>query len=173
MIIQQHLEQHDLFKRYPSARQSLWSPKAFQSVDDAKSFADLVPIAIQLLEFFEEPVTIVSGPISTGGFGSRDRNIQAFTNAICYLQSRRRSVLDQTPFETALARLSRQWAETDGRQGYCMPILTEFYRPVFRSGLITTIAFMMDWGSSFGSQWEHREASVAGLKIEYLPLIEP
>lgn len=172
MITPQDLEQYDLFVKYPCARRSLWSPKSFQAVDDARSFGDLVPIAIKLLEFFEEPVTIVSGPISTGGFGSRDKNIMAFTAAIRHLQQRGRSVLDQTPFETALGRLARKWAETGG-QGYCMPILTEFYGPVFRSGRIARIAFMRDWESSFGAQWERREAATIPLEIEDLPLITP
>lgn len=151
---------------------SLWSLKLFQAVEDAKSFGDLVPIAIRILGFFEEPVTVVSGPISTGGFGSRDKNILAFTAAIRHLQQRGHSVLDQTPFEAAIGRFARQWAETGG-QGYPMPILTEFYGPIFRSGLIARVAFMRDWESSFGAQWEHREVKALKLEVEYLPLIEP
>lgn len=165
--------EHELFHLHPCARKALWSPRAFEAVRKAESFGELVPIAISVLECFEEPVTIVSGPISTGGFGSnRDLNIRAFMNAIRYLQAQRRSVFDQTPFESALGRLARQWAKTGG-QGYCMPILNDFYAPMFRSRLIATVAFMKGWESSFGAQWEHREVNELGLRVEYLPLITP
>jgi len=166
-------EEHESFRLHPCARKALWSPKAFEAVEKAESFGELVPIAISVLEFFEEPVTIVSGPISTGGFDSnRDLNIRAFVNAIRHLQAQRRSVFDQTPFESALGRFAKQWAKTGGH-GYCMPILNDFYGPLFRSGLITTVAFMNGWESSFGSQWERREARELGLKVEFLPFIAP
>jgi hypothetical protein len=165
-------EEHELFRLHPCARTALWSPKAFDATGKVESFGELVPIAIAILQCFEEPVTVVSGPISTGGFDDIKLNMQAFTNAIRYLQTRKRSVLDQTPFETAFVRLIARWRASGG-SGYPMPILNEFYGPVFRSGLITTVAFMQGWESSFGSQWEYREAREIGLGVEHLPLIKP
>ncbi len=160
---------HDV---YPCTERSLWTHSDFKKLELASQFGDLVPIALDILERFEEPVVIVSGPISTGGFGTRDKNLAAFTAAIKHLQLQGRSVFDQTPFEVPLFRMAMEWVSLN-RTGYCMPILNDFYGPVFRSGRIHTVAFMRGWESSFGAQWERRVAGDIPLAIEDLPLIEP
>lgn len=166
-------EGHELFRVYPCAERALWSPKLFDAVAKAQSFGELVPIAMTILEFFEEEVTIVSGPISTGGFGTREKNIAVFHAVIRQLQSRQRSVFDQTPFETAIFRLAEDWRREHPKARYCMPILNDFYGPVFSSGLIHRVAFIHDWQSSRGARWERRKALKLGLKMEDLPLITP
>jgi len=166
-------ERHELFRVYPCAERALWSPKLFSAVERAETFGELVPIAMTILGFFEEEVTIVSGPISTGGFGSRKLNIKVFTNAIGHLQVQGRSVFDQTPFETAIFRLASQWHRSHPEADYCMPILDDFYGPVFASGFISRVAFIHDWQSSRGAQWERRKALELGLAIDDLPLITP
>lgn len=166
-------ETSDLFRRYPCAQKALWSQRAFHSVARAQSFAELVPIARTILEFFEEEVTIVSGPISTGGFGTREKNIAVFHRAIQYLQSRHNSVFDQTPFETTIFRLAEEWYRLNPGAEYCEPILTDFYGPVFESGLIYRVAFIQGWESSRGARWERKRALELGLKIADLPSISP
>jgi len=165
--------EEELFRLHPCARKALWSPKSFIALDGAESFSDLVPVAIDILECFEEPVTIVSGPISTGGLGTRERNMAVFRAVIQRLQSQNRSVFDQTPFENVLFRISREWFRQNPGEVYCMPILEDFYEPIFSSGLISRIAFIWGWQSSFGARWERIKAIEIGLEIDDLPRIEP
>ena len=162
-----------IFRSHPCARKALWSLKSFIALEDAKSFSHLVPIAVGILECFEEPVTIVSGPISTGGLGTREHNMAVFRAVIQRLQSQNRSVFDQTPFENVLFRISREWFSQNPMETYCMPILEDFYEPIFSSGLISRIAFIRGWQSSFGARWERMKAIEIGLEIDDLPHIEP
>lgn len=166
-------ERHELFRVYPCAERALWSPKLFGAVEKVRTFGELVPVAMTILGFFEEEVTIVSGPISTGGLGTREKNIAVFHTVIRDLQSKRRSVFDQTPFETAIFRLAEDWRRHNPEADYCMPILDEFYGPVFSSGLIHRVAFIHDWQSSRGARWERQKALELGLAIDDLPSITP
>lgn len=37
--------------------------------------------------------------------------------------------------------------------------LTEFYLPIFKSGMIGAVLFLSTWRQSFGARWEHRQTS--------------
>jgi hypothetical protein len=56
-----------------------------------------------------------------------------------------------------------------GFQGsYPMPILEEFYLPLYQSGRIKKFFFVSGWESSFGATWEHDRAKELGIEIHYL-----
>lgn len=50
-----------------------------------------------------------------------------------------------------------------------MPILDEFYKPIFEKGYIQEVYFIPGWEYSFGARWELEECKRLGIKIEYLP----
>src|SRR3989344_9432065 len=77
----------------------------------------------------------------------------------------RLNLFRQLPFQGVMIRLGTSWKG----QGYCMPLLTEFYQPVFESGYIKTVHFIPGWEKSFGAKWEHEQCGRLGIERIYLP----
>jgi hypothetical protein len=92
-----------------------------------------------------------------------------FNAVIAGLMSDGEKVFSQIPYEFGLRRLAHAW-EAAGNTGYCIPILTEVYGPVFESGLIIQARFIPRWLSSFGTCWERKKLSYEGVVIEDLAL---
>lgn len=129
----------------------------------ADTFSALSDIAINALRELGKSV-IVCGPITTGGRGSAEKNIRAFEVTILYLKSQGITVFDQVPYESTLWTLKDRW-EKAGNPGYCMPILIDFYLPLYRSKLIYRAYFLPGWESSFGARWERKELADLGVEI--------
>ncbi len=51
---------------------------------------------------------------------------------------------------------------------YATMLLTDFYQPLFETGLIKILYFLPDWQSSVGARWEHDQALKLGIEIVYL-----
>ncbi len=136
----------------------------------ADSFADLVPIALTELQKFGAGAEVVCGPISTGGRGSLEKNFEVFGATIKGLQREGRPIFSQVPYEERIFFFRTRWQQEDlSREGqYYMPILTEFYHPLIRSGLIKAGHFIPGWESSFGARWERTELKSMGAKINDL-----
>lgn len=129
----------------------------------ATSFSDLSNLALVELQSIGRAV-IVCGPITTGGRGSAEENIRAMKAAITHLKDQGHMVFDQFPYESTLWTLKDQW-EMAGNQGYCMPILTDFYLPLYQSGLIHRAYFLPGWNSSYGAKWERKELTTLSVEI--------
>ena len=135
----------------------------------AGSFAELAEIGIEHVRRMGNNVEVVCGPISTGGLGSSEKNFEVFVGAIRAFKTMGHNLFDQSPFEFGLGKLRQKWeAEHPDDTGYCMPILTEFYGPVFETGLIRTAWFIPGWQSSFGASWEHDKMIRQEIEIRYL-----
>ena len=134
----------------------------------ANSFAALAEIGIIKLQELGANSEIVCGPISTGGFGNAKTNFKVFNAAITRLIAEGHKIFNQMPFEGGLGRLRLLWERERDNTGYCMPILTEFYGPLFETRLITLAHFIPGWESSFGAKWEHDELQKLGARIQYL-----
>jgi hypothetical protein len=134
----------------------------------ADSFAALAEIALCELRTLGANAEIVCGPISTGGLGDALKNFKVFEATIRTLQGEGRVIFNQMPFEHGLGRLRQRWEAKHGATGYCLPILEEFYAPLFASRLITIGHFIHGWESSFGARWEHEELQKHGAQISYL-----
>lgn len=132
----------------------------------ASSFSELSNQALEDLRKLGKAV-VVCGPITTGGRGSAEENIRIIELTITHLKSQGVQVFDQVPYESTLWTLKDQW-EGKGNQGYCMPILTDFYLPLYKSGYIQKAYFLPGWDSSFGSNWERKV--FLELKIEIIDL---
>lgn len=136
----------------------------------ADSFSELVPLAIAELQKFSDGAEVVCGPISTGGRGNVDTNLKVFSASIAKLQDEGRPIFSQVPYEERIFTFRKRWQESDSsRNGqYYMPILDEFYYPLFQTGLIKKGWFIPGWESSFGARWEREQITGIGAEIEDL-----
>ena len=117
----------------------------------ADTFEALAEIAAKNLN--GRGLSMVCGPITTGGTGNQTYNFEVFNATIRGLLRRGKQLFNQVPYEFGLRRLAYKW-EAEDNSGYCMPILTVFYARVFESGAVTEGWFIPGWESSFGARWE-------------------
>ncbi len=134
---------------------------------EANSFTELVPIALTELSKFVTGAEMVCGPITTGGRGSIEANIEVFNATIAALQSEDKPIFNQVPYEEQILRLRMLWEtvspENVGK--YCMPLLEDFYLPLFKSGHFRHGWFIPGWQSSYGATWERRQLSELGIVV--------
>lgn len=149
--------------------QHYWTPTHRERLDTAETFDDLVDIALDILKEMEKlnrPIVQLCGPISTGGVGTIQGNLERFDQAIQIAYDRGMQVFSQTPFEKAMQRIAPTYPMTDG---YCLPILDIFYKKVFSSGYVKIALFLPDWESSKGATWERQLVSELGIEIMEFP----
>ncbi len=143
-----------------------WTPAEVKLVASMSSYTEMKKFALNFLKRLPgTPVLQVCGPISTGGRGSVQANMEAFREAIEWLSRQSKTVFDQRPFQIAMARL----VEARTEPGYDHDLLNEFYLPVFESGHIHELHFLKGWQSSVGARWEHEQALRLDIAIVYLP----
>lgn len=142
-----------------------WESEDYKDLNDAKTFADMVPIAIRVIDRMPDPVRMISGPISTGGRGSIEENLHFFSVTINLLYNTGISVFDQTIFDDVI----QDRREKMKHDGYCMPLLEEFYLPIFKTGKIDLMYFLPDWESSFGAKWEREQCKILNIEIKEYP----
>lgn len=136
----------------------------------AQSFEELADIAINNLPQGES-LSVVCGPLSTGGTKNHAYNIDIFIATISGLRESGLLMFDQTPYEYGLYRLACEW-EKAGNTGYCFPILDVFYAKVFETRRITKGHFLPGWESSTGARWEREKLIGLGCQIEDLTMGE-
>jgi len=140
-----------------------WTPFNIFDLTQAKTFEDLLSTAQSVLLRMPQPVSMVCGPITSGGRGSREENIKVFKKTIEELSNKNITIFSQMPFEGPMWRIQK----TDYYKGN-YHILEAFYLPIFESGLVKRFYFIPGWRLSFGAAWEHRQAKRLGIEIAYL-----
>ncbi len=138
----------------------------------AECFETLAILALYEVRSFNGKAEVVCGPISTGGWGDTVINLLTFNHAIEVLEAAKRPMWNQMKYEKGLALLEDKWRKENKGDGYCTPILTEFYAPIFDAepALISRAWFIdgeKGWHTSHGAQWEHKKMLERGIKIEY------
>ena len=128
-------------------------------IGEARSFEALLPIALRVLERMPPRVLMVCGPISTGGLGSIEKNLERFHVAIRILIMRGENIFSQMPFEHPIQQIRKIPGYEQGHEH----LLNSFYLPIFKSGRITRMCFLPDWHSSKGARWEFRQANLLGI----------
>lgn len=145
--------------------QEYWTAAEHKALLTARSFSDLVTIAVRVLNRMPKPISQVCGPISTGGLGNIAENLKVFEAALGYLISQGVTVFDPMPFENHFFHLlERGQGSRNNNQ-----LLTEFYLPIFNSRLISRLYFIHGWETSEGATWEHGLSQRLRLEINYLP----
>lgn len=135
----------------------------FIDIEDAQTFEDLFAIAVRIIGRLPKPVGICSGPITSGGEGSIEKNIAKLQTEIRRLQMGGHCVFNQMPFEDSMQRIKNSPYYKAGNH-----LLETFYLPLFRDGHIQIVYFLPDWQSSYGATWEHDRAKECGLEFVYL-----
>lgn len=80
-----------------------WTLEDIQALDEAMMYTDLFIIALRIIDRMpKENLTQICGPITTGGKGSRDANIEEFDKAIFFFISKGENIFDQMPFQDAM-----------------------------------------------------------------------
>lgn len=139
------------------------TPEDTSDLNAATTFEELKAIAFRIIRRIPQPVSMVCGPISTGGAGSIEKNLEALRRAIQGLERTGYNVFNQTIFEAPFMRIK----ETPGWRGE-QNLLEVFYRPLFEAGLIRILHFVPSWRTSYGATWEHQQAMRLNLEIRYL-----
>ncbi|EKD24597.1 MAG: hypothetical protein ACD_80C00194G0016 [uncultured bacterium (gcode 4)] len=132
-----------------------------EQLQKAKTFKDLLQIAMMIIANAHPNLAMVSGPISTGGKGSIRLNILAMQEYIEELHQSGENMFDQTIFEEPMERIK------DTTAGYDHRILNQFYLSIFESKHIKKMFFMQDWESSTGANWEHEQMIRLDIKRIY------
>lgn len=135
---------------------------------EASSFSELCTIAMPRFMELGEHVEMVCGPISTGGYGNAEKNFAVFGATVQKFIELGHVMFDQRPYEKTIGPLAKRWKEDPANNGYCMPILLDFYAPLFATKRVKIGWFLPGWESSHGASWEHAELSALGAEIRYL-----
>ena len=135
-----------------------------EALKKVTTYQQMFEIAKVILKRIPKPVIQLCGPISTGGAGSVEKNMERMNTVVKYLQKQGKNVFNQLPFEEPMQKVISLRKE----KHYDMSLLNEFYKPIFEQGLLDILCFLPDWESSVGARWEHDQALRLGLKIEYV-----
>jgi len=131
----------------------------------ATTMCELMPIAIDILNKISydgtTPIAQVCGPISTGGFGCIEKNLEVFEMGINILEERGHVVFNQLVFQKDIIRITKH---DPANSGYKTEILTDFFKPIFESGLIKIGCFIPNFGTSEGSIWEYNFLKELGVE---------
>lgn len=141
-----------------------WTDNDFKLLESVTSFKEMFNVALIILNRMPSDLAQVCGPISTGGKGNKEDNLNFLNSEIRRLQDEGVEIFDQMPFEETIHRL---FSNENLKQGHG-DVLNDFYDPVFLSRKIKTMYFISGWESSKGATWEHNRAKELGLKIVYL-----
>jgi len=138
-----------------------WQPDHYQQLELCRTYEEMADLALTILDKMPQPVGMISGPISTGGFGMKN-NLRIFSRAIEKI-SEKFTIFDQLPFEPKMCEIIVQ-----KNKKYDRNLLERFYLPILRSGRIKILFFLPNWWQSKGSFWEHEKVKELGLGRFYL-----
>lgn len=141
----------------------IWTSEHDHSLGQVASVEELRDFALDILGKIEGEVGMVTGPIGSGGLGSREKNLERFREVVAQKYDEGQSLFDQMPLQDKI----KEFYDKSG--GDKMLILEGLYLPLFKTGKIKKFFFMPGWESSLGAQWEHDRAKELGIEIVYLP----
>lgn len=144
-----------------------YTKEVLYAISECKDYEDMRNIAMDILKSMPKPLAQVCGPISTGGKGSIQKNIAELEYAMNKLVGQGINIFDQAPFEAPMQRIKAESGKNHEESN--LELLENFYKPLFESGLISTLYFLPDWQSSFGATWERKQAERLGIEIIDLP----
>lgn len=145
-----------------------YSESALKRIREAKNYEELLDVALNVLWDFHgvnshKPVAMVCGPISTGGKGSRKKNLEVFSKAIDRVSIGGLLIFSQMPFEDDMERIYKSDPALQS-----LKLLEEFYLPILKTGFIKLMCFLPGWENSIGASWEHDQAKKLHIPVLYL-----
>lgn len=143
-----------------------WNSDHYGALSSAENIKDLLRVATDVLcSMPAGPIGQVCGPISTGGYGSVEKNLLFFDATIQKLTDNDQIIFDQMPFEPKLHAFMKNAREN----GIKLNVLSEFYFSIFRIGRIKKLYFMHTWRSSEGAKWERWQVDHFRMEMIDLP----
>lgn len=142
-----------------------WKPVHLEVVKTLESYIAMRDFALALLKDLPAPIVQVCGPLTTGGKGSYEANVEVLHKGIHWLAARGKTVFDQRPFEDPMFKVIQAQKKT----AYPHNLLEEFYLPLFQSGHIKELHFVPGWETSIGATWEYEQGKALGIAIFHLP----
>ena len=141
--------------------------KSQQSLNGAReqykpALSNLAEEALSEISKLKPPIIQFCGPISTGGFGNVDENLEHLDSVIQASIKNGISVFNQVLYERRLDQILKDHHEYD------YPLLDFFYNPILTSGKISGLVFLPLWETSVGSRWEHDVGESLHLPIFHL-----
>ena len=141
-----------------------WTGEDISILDGVKTFGDIGEVALKVVQRFPIPHGQVCGPLSTGGTGSFEANVQAMAHAIGRLKSEGKPLFSQLPMEDSMLRVKA----IQGARHDPFELLEEVYGRIFKTGKVNPLYFMQNWKESQGARWEHERGLQHSLEIIYL-----
>ncbi len=145
-----------------------WTDEHRKLANDAKSLHELLQVALGVIGEHpqEPPLVVVCGPMSTGGFGCIEKNLQAFDLSVQILRESGYNVFNLHSFQSAIKSI----VSHDPENGtYARDILEVFCAGVYRSGKIATAYFLPGSEGSVGARWEMRFLPTCSIALEEYP----
>jgi hypothetical protein len=145
-----------------------YTRRILKQIRSAINYHDLLSTAMIILRAMHhdhpfKPVTMVCGPISTGGKNSRKENLKVFSVAIDRMSADGMLVFSQMPFEDDMERIFNSSPNLQG-----LRLMEEFYLPILKSGFIKLMVFLPGWEKSIGATWEHEQSKALNIPRIYL-----
>ncbi len=156
-----------IIMKYPTINKKtneFWSEEDFRDLEKVISIRDIFIIAERVIGKMEGDLGQVCGPITSGGKGNIEDNLELLNTKINDLLEQGVSIFDQMPFEETFHRVVRENVEKEKYTN----ILDDFYLPLFLLGRIKTLYFIPGWESSRGANWEYQKAKEMGMEIVLL-----
>lgn len=150
------------------ASNEFWTEEDAAHLRETTTLEEAGRIAIGVLERMRatgKEIVQVCGPMTTGGLGSLEANMERFRYAIARAKEEGLLIFDQTPFQEAIDTLTAH----DGTNNYCDDILEVFFRGVLGSGHVSRALFLPDWESSRGACWEWEFVRSCGIPASPYP----
>lgn len=148
-----------------------WTQEDIKDAEDSVAYKDLLKIVWRILKRMPQPVTMISGPISTGGKGSIESNIKELQQHIQKLSGEGLNVFNQLAFQDYINRIkdSPTYKPYLTKKNNSNKLLLDlFFYPIFMSRYIKKLYFLPDWQSSEGCRREHDFALELGIPVIYL-----
>ncbi len=142
-----------------------WTKEDIADLENTQTFLDVGKIAKRVLERMPNNLAQLCGPMSTGGTGNLNDNLELFSKIIEKLKKQNTILFDQRKLENAIHRIRLK----QGEKYNPLELLENIYEPLFKTGKITTTYFIHGWETSQGTKWEHEQSKKRGLNIKYLP----
>jgi hypothetical protein len=139
----------------------------YQRIEKANTYEEVCSIAMDVLKKMPKPISIICGPISTGGAGNVIDNLKIYEGTIFKLSAQNKNIFNQMPFMKSFDILTRKFGNTKVEKNQIL--LDKFYQPIYESKIITKMYFIHGWESSHGARWEREIAKKHNITIEDLP----
>jgi hypothetical protein len=140
-----------------------YTDEHYKVIDDAETYEELLETALDILDRIPKPISMVCGPISTGGLGNIEANMKNYEKTLHKLSDEGKNIFNQIPFKKAIQKQFQKSGGTAKEKN--QTLLDRFYLKIYSSGMINSMYFIHGWESSHGATWEREIAERFGIEI--------